>query len=286
MRRWTLAVAIVLAAPLLPADGLDHQAAPMMAPAQPPVTAERWVELHEHTPAVRTRSPAHVREEFRNSYTREGSPRLAVFWERVFDDQPSDWQADQRSTLSIEGQSTRERTGANAGTEQRRGTVTLQAQQERRVTGQTQTMPGDPRVRNGFIHSLTREGARVVDRAVLMRMADRDRTGSRSLVGAPDLQRTETSALLEHADYLVEVHSAPDQPDIWEIHARDLRDGSVVALFRSSGEPPAEERRSSWVATSRGYEKRKQPITPEDRGEELALAMMEALDAAWKTPDK
>ena len=284
MRRPTLATVLLLAAPLVSADSLDHRAAPMMAPAQPAVSAERWAELHKHTPAVSTRSPTQVREEFRSRYAGAGSPRLAVFWERAFDDQLSDWQADRRSTLSIDAQSARERTGGSAGTEHRRDTVTVQAQQERRAAGQAMAAPRDPRVRNGFVHNLTLGGARVVDRAVLMRRVDRDRTDSMSLTAAPDLQRTETNALLEHADYLVEVRRVTDQRDIWEIHARDLRDGSVVALFRSRGEPRSGEHSASWVATSRGYEQRQRPITPEDRGEELALAVMEALSAAWQTP--
>ena len=282
MRRLMLTGGFALLASSLAAQPVDHQAAPMMAPAQPPVTHERWVELHADTPPQRTRSSASVREEFATRYQRQESPRLAVLWDRSFDDRLSDWQADRRSTLSREGQSAEVRTGVNAGTQERRGSSTQQWQDERRVIDHSQGAERDPRVRNGLLQSLSQSGVRVVDRAVLMRIADRERTESRSLSAAPDVQRVETSALLDHADYLIEVSSVAGQPGVWEIHARSLSDGRVITRFRSSGEPPEHERTSSWVATSRGYEKREASVSPEERGEEIALAIMEALSASWR----
>ena len=78
----------------------SHEAAPMMAPAQKPLTDSDL--KNERSAPQRQESEDAILDRFRAAF--DGSmPRVAVFWNRAFDDQVSDWRSNTRGVLSARG---------------------------------------------------------------------------------------------------------------------------------------------------------------------------------------
>lgn len=250
----------------------DHDAAPMMAPAQAPLTEDAYREKHK--PGGRQGQADAIIAAFRERFDQ---PRIAVFWHRALPDRVSDWHSRQRVAV---GQSARVSGQADGESVDMQGQASAGAQLEYRGAAPAE---GGNRaafeLQDGLIQTFQDGGARMIDQSLAQRLTDNaleDGTFSRL---SPDHARLQMRALAEHADYVLELTAAPgfDQAPGYRVRVLSTADASVLATFVTSGEPPEDEREHSWVATSNGYQKREQPLLLSEVGREVALRTMEKM---------
>ena len=272
MKRFALALCVPLLAPgfALAADQ-THEAAPMMAPAQKPLTDEDLKE--DRSAPQRTESVDVILSRFKGAFG-EQPPRMAVFWNRAFDDQVSDWSSNTRGVVS---------TRASLNGEVPDGNVNLQAQGQAAAQGEyrsnRQTGPAGPafELQSGLVSQMVEAGVTVVDRAAIMRITDNAlETGEFSRL-SPDQRRLEMRALGEHADMLLVFRKLAS--DRFEGQVLNVRDGSVRVMLSSNGVPPEKAGGRQWKATDRGFQKVERTVTLDEIGRELALQTLARLSS-------
>ena len=158
MKRFALALCVPLLAPgFALAAGQTHEAAPMMAPAQKPLTDEDLKE--DRAAAQRTESADVIIARFKGAFG-DQPPRMAVFWNRAFDDQVSDWSSNTRGVVSTRG---------SLNGEVPDGNVNLQAQGQAAAQGEyrsnRQKGPAGPAfdLQSGLVSQMVEAGVTVVD---------------------------------------------------------------------------------------------------------------------------
>jgi len=249
----------------------DHRAAPMVAPAQAPLTEQAYDEANQ--PPGRQGQPDDIIAAFRQRFD---EPRIAVFWNRALPARVSDWYGHYRASA---GQSARVSGEAEGETVNLSGRASASAQAEYR--GDRPDHSGDQaafELQDGLINAFQDGGARMVDQSLAQRLTDNaleDGTFSRL---SPDNARLQMRALAEHADYVLELTAdpGPAQPR-YRVRVLSTADATVLATFVTSGEPPEDENDRTWVATSSGYQQREAPLSLTRVGRELALRAMEKM---------
>lgn len=242
----------------------DHAAAPMMASPQKPLTEDDL--RNEANAPQRSESATSIIDRFKSGFGRS-NPRIAVFWNRDFSEQVSDWASTRRIVVSGKGNLQGE---VPDGKVQLDGNGSQAAQAEFRSAGASakNSAPAFD-LQAGFISQMGAAGVQVLDRTAIMRITDNAlETGDFSRL-SPDQARLEMRALGEHADYLLELSQVKSR----EFHIRvlDVRNGSVQTMLSSNGQPPESDKDRRWVATDHGFEKKKHKVTLADVGQELAL---------------
>ncbi|MDN3517248.1 hypothetical protein QWY84_06485 [Aquisalimonas lutea] len=244
----------------------DHAPAPMMAPAQGPLTSQ--ARAAEQQTSGRTRDAEAILAAFAERFG-DAPPAMAVYWNRAFGDRVSDWASTQRSVV-VGSESVR--SDGPEGATRQDTELSLAAQSETR--GGPRDNSGSARLafalEAGFVERLRGAGIRVLDRRALMRITDNAlEDGSFSRL-SPDLARLEMRSLAQHADFVVELRR--DGPDRFRITVLSVADGSVQALFSSNGVPPEEgDAEPRWITTAQGFERRERPVSLGAIGGELAL---------------
>lgn len=241
----------------------SHEAAPMMAPAQKPLTDSDL--QNERSVPQRLESEEAILDRFRAAFD-GNTPRVAVFWNRAFDDQVSDWRSSTRGVVSARGS-----LKGNVPD----GNVDLQGQSQIAAQGEYRsnrtTGPASPafELQSGLVSQLTEAGVTVVDRNAIMRITDNAlETGDFSRL-SPDQRRLEMRALGEHADMLLVFRRIAD--DRFEIEVLDVHSGSIRAMLSSNGVPPEKNKARQWKATDHGFQKVEHTFTLDEIGGELAL---------------
>jgi hypothetical protein len=218
-------------------------------------------------------------ERFKQAYAKRGAPRIAVFWNRQLSDRLSQWVATDR-VVATDNVAVMREGGRNDGEK-------LAASGERVVSAQkldrdaARTSPGEPwswEFQNGFLDPLLRAGAKVVDRAAIVRLTAAKRSGVGS-AAAPDEQTIEIQALQGFADVLVEILVGPSGQDL-NAMVKDIDTGTILASVNSRTLPGAAPTRE-YVATSRGFESRERPPELSRVASALALGVMDGLVRAW-----
>jgi hypothetical protein len=105
-----------------------------------------------------------------------------------------------------------------------------------------------------------------------------------------DYQKIEVAALIDHADYFMEILLADDMSEefgwVFLVTVKSTKTGQIVAMLKSNGSNPYQAKpKEYWVATSNGYEKVSDPLpvtTVEDLGEVLAFETMQSLTQIWQ----
>lgn len=241
----------------------SHEAAPMMAPAQKPLTDSDL--QNERSAPQRLESEEAILDRFHAAFD-GNTPRVAVFWNRAFDDQVSDWRSSTRGVVSARGS-----LKGNVPD----GNVDLQGQSQIAAQGEYRsnrtTGPASPafELQSGLVSQLTEAGVTVVDRNAIMRITDNAlETGDFSRL-SPDQRRLEMRALGEHADMLLVFRRIAD--DRFEIEVLDVHSGSIRAMLSSNGVPPEKNKARRWKATDHGFQKVEHTFTLDEIGGELAL---------------
>ncbi len=265
---------------------------------------------------------------FKLAYKRAGSPRIAVFWNRELTDQLSQWYADKRVVRTseqaghVDARRDPPKAAAAPGYNRsvRGGAHALEAQyfadcqaalKERGADGsskrgyapelcyevlQRPAPTGDDmggkakefEFSAGFMDPFIGVSAKMLDRAAIMRIVQRNNARRAGTELVPDSVTVETDALIGYADYVAEVvYSSDPQSQLgveFLVSVKQVASGRVAAMFRTDATPadlPPPSTR--WAATASGFEQRTTyaSASPRQVGEQLALETMEALSRAW-----
>jgi len=234
--------------------------------------------------------------QFARVYGTKGRPRIAVFWNRRFDDRLSDWTTGVRVTETERSQLDVAARGERVDGSERSATITgsLDADLNQRRTLEASwrrlghTRDGLPeglafQLESGFTAAFAQADVAMIDRAAVMRLQDRAaRTSDR------DTQRIEADALLNHADFLVEVLMAPQPATplemVFQVNVKDVRTGQVVQSLTTDGHAASEATADRWEVGERGFvrSRGRSAQTASKIGEQLALETMEQLAARWQ----
>jgi len=225
---------------------------------------------------------------FRAAYAAEGTPRLAVFWNRAFSDRLSQWTALSRVVRSEQSRIT----GTLFDTDNSaliQGNESVQAELLNPETGRAgfETERADMAFESAYVTPLQTHGARIIDRATVMRLTQSEMRNDEGMTYRPDQQLVETDALINYTDLIAEILMVRDpEADLgaaFRVQVKDVRTGELVISFLSRGETPARAgARREWVATDQGFQPRadKAP-TPEGVARRLAFETMERLAGRW-----
>jgi hypothetical protein len=232
---------------------------------------------------------------FAQVYGTKGRPRIAVFWNRRFDDRLSDWTTGLRVTETdsteldvavngerVDGEKTSSALSGSldAHLKERRSVAASWRQPEQRRGGLPEGLAFQ--LESGFTATFAEADVAMVDRAAAMRLQDRAAHTS-----DPDTQRVETDALSSHADLLLEVLMAPQPATplgmVFQVNVKDVRTGQVVHSLTSDGQAAAAASAARWEAGEHGFVHASNRAQVASKiGEELALETMAALAARWR----
>ncbi len=251
MRRISLALALCCVAAGANAQGV------------PPYTGDQGaqpVDIRRDVPPVLTPPPtgpdAGVQDEaisrFRAAYAAQGSPRLAIFWNRILTDHIGSPPVPLNAYVPPEQ-------GRDSGA---RPAVMAE---------------GDAwRFENAFTETFIKAGAQLVDRNTIIRI-----TGVTASV-PQNQQSAEMAALRGLADLFIEVLVSPDPASpsgyIFRMTTKDVKTGRLVADGTSNGATGTTE----FVATNAGFVERPIPATTATSGTVVAMATMNRLTEIWR----
>lgn len=220
-----------------------------------------------------------TREAFRQAYGDAGSPRLAVFWDRTFND----------CLREVE-------VGGRFVVEQVRDDDEAQSLPETYVfelqpvcSSERASWSESPyseiamfRFQSGFLDPLIGAGAKVIDRAAVMRLTEALHLSADSADDVTDRQLVETMALMGHADLLIQIALSPSDESpsgaFFHVSIIEVESGRIRADFFS--EMTSEGRQEeTWTAVRGGYIRVAQEpdFDLEHMGRALALRTMDAL---------
>ncbi len=255
----------------------EHAAAPMLS--SPPAAIASQLNLPSH--------PG-----FQASYQRAGKPKIALFWNRHFSDQLSEWQANYRTTVESEAglqwqQGDKPENSGSATV----NTSTAAANQSRRYDSSRGSRPNSEfGFSSAFSRYLLANTVRIVDRQSIVRLADRQATSPlNGRATNNDFQKVETDSLLGFADYLAEIIFVPDNDaplnKSFQVTVKSVKTGELIAMFETTGKPASTlPARKQYRATSRGFEVAtdNNELTPEQAGTQVATELLLALDRYWQ----
>jgi hypothetical protein len=234
-------------------------------------------------------SAAEIAGAFRAAYTQAGQPRLAVFWNRELTAQLSQWAASGRLLLARATRPDAQRNDGRGGNADGDGSASLswQRNQGQQRSGSSMGALADAEFEAGFTAPMLNAGARLVDRATIMRVTESNTRRGAGHDRASDAQIVETEALKGFADYVAEITMLPDADApgdrAFRVRVKRIPDGLIAASLIARGERSAAADRARWVATSGGYKKvtGAHVVSAEELGRAVALETMQALSRAW-----
>ena len=270
-----------------------HDAAPMMSVAK---KATKSTQLNE----------AGIQKKFYDAYESAGSPSIAIFWNRAFSDQVSQWESTERDIVTGEksinardllkknGDLTQEEinqgfeatdadpSGGNINSYDRLikgGSKILSAtqsevrikQNEREGLGETEQFTFS----SAYLQPFFAQSVKILDRAAIIRIIERDMVREAGAEMVADIQKIETEALVGYADLLTEILLANDQIN-YLISVKEVATGRIITSFKSDGKGNGTEK---WVSTSSGFQKKMshKNTTHEQIGKQLAIETMQHL---------
>lgn len=205
---------------------------------------------------------------FNNAYKAKGEPRIALFWNRKFDDRLSQWEATLRLNITEEVHE-----------------ILAPKQNRQGLGGEAVEFEFSA----GFTQPFLLNGVKIVDRHAIMRLVERVNSNEAEVEMVADYQKIETDALVGYADYFVEIVFTPENnADLgmgFLISIKEVNSGQIVAMFRSDAIVPNKTTpKATWAASSTGYKKvypQKTSIPADEVGEQLAVETMKELTKYW-----
>ena len=275
-----------------------HDAAPMLA-APKKSNVENAISSNEM-----------VKSKFVTSYEDAGSPSIAFFWNRAFDDRISEWQSDEREIVTGEksinardvfkanGEITKEElengfassseslgagpSGGSVDTYDRtiKGGSKILATKHSQVRVEAAKRAGlDETAQftfsSSFMNPFISSAVKVLDRASIMRIIERDIVREAGAEMIADQQKIETEALVGYADLLAEILMAEDKVH-YLISVKEVGTGRILTSFKSNGRG---NKVNKWSNTSKGFEKQAsyENSTLEEIANQLAIETMQHL---------
>ena len=270
----------------------QHKAGKMLAPAK----------IKNSSPVVNSKDiRTRTLKSFVKAYEKEGNPSIAIFWNRKFDDQLSQWYQEirlsQTGETSVKASDKFEPKGGDEPAYERNvsggGKIVSAQYVESRVdevkrTGLNESESFD--FSAGFTTTFLSVPAKIIDRQAIMRLIQRDNSEEAGAEMISDYQKIETDALIGYADFLAEIILTPDPSGdtgwAFMVTVKSVSNGQVIAMFKSTGNKPLDSSvKDKWVSTENGYEKQtpKREIgQPNEVGAQLAYEMMKSLTKIWK----
>ena len=276
---------------------------------------------HEAAPMLATPSKAlkqqksklegeSIQKKFINAYEEAGSPSIAFFWNRSFDDQISQWESNEREIVtgekSINARDVFKENGDISKEELENGFANPSASlgagpsggsvdsYDRTIKGGSKilsTKHSQVRVEqqkrvgldetaqftfsSAFINPFINSAVKVLDRASIMRIIERDIVREAGAEMIADQQKIETEALVGYADLLAEVLMAEDKVH-YLISVKEIGTGRILTSFKSNGRG---KQVNKWANTSKGFEKKAsyKNSTLEEIANQLAIETMQHL---------
>ncbi len=261
-------------------------------------------------------------QRFSDLYVRQGKPGIAILWNRRFADIFSQWQADSRTSSEIT-MTGRPFSGPDSNTSQAGSDSDSDSKKEidcslylrsssngdcnyTRRNYNEKRIEGDPEANElqygsqleefkfnaGYVQTFLSAGAKVIDRATIMRLVERQQQQARGSASTPDYYRIEADALIGHADYLAEVllagHDAENQGrETYSVSIKDIKTGQILAMLHTDGHSKfSDATRTSWKSSSEGYLLSRDSDVAEvssvkNIGHNVALETMQALSGLW-----
>ena len=201
--------------------------------------------------------------------------RIMLFWENELDTAVNTHYSD------IE---TVERSGhidADHNREHVHGTGDVYQVTQRYINGQApvnERARGDSRqMQSIFMQGLNQGGVRFIDRTLATRLAGSTVDGER-----PNVHAIETKALINHADYLMQVIT--ESSGLFHVEVISIKNGETLLTFETSATPAAPPKQK-YIATSQGYQRAATPLANANQiSEQLAIetgrGLASALDKA------
>lgn len=263
---------------------LDNPTPPgeIEAPASPPAGAsvQPYRPIPEDYVASRSTTgvPPDVREAFREAYVRAKNPRVAVYVNRQLSDDVREWSSNVRAKVGYV-----ETTTTAEGSSQTVGTAAASVERHDDGAGVPREDHWTWRIEDGLLQPLIESGARVVDRAMMLRLTALEHEPAPS--SEAPVKKIETNALRNHADILVEVLISRRKDDkmgyVFRLEATRVEDGSIITRCSSATWEPRRRSamRGEWQATDDGFGRRDLP-NPETVAAWLAEDLMDRLSKA------
>jgi hypothetical protein len=239
-------------------------------------------------PSMASGLSAAAKARFQAAYAAKKSPKMVVFLNRQLSDEVREWVTDTRrvvtgthsETETVDGKET-ERTDKVGG---------LTAHTQKHVDSATRMSPNERWMwafEDGFIQPLLGSGAKMVDRATIMRLvaASSGQQGNAHALLA--VKKIEMDALKKHADVFVEILIARSPASLYgyefKATAKEVNTGIIVASVTSLRWRPEDRRQRRVLATSEGYKVVETIKIPSvDRVAcDLATDLMNALTRTW-----
>lgn len=233
---------------------------------------------------------------FSTVYKKKGKPRLAVFWNRKFDDQLSQWEQVARGSVSMQASleteghlpsSESEKDANGKALAKALGSAYIERKnpaQYRHGLGET----SDFEFGSGFVQRMSSAGTKIIDRSTIMRLMQSNKQDTAGAEVITDRQVVETDALKGYADYIAELvftrNSSAPVGMSFLVTVKDINTGEIVTMFKSDGEPPTVQQKAKLQVTDHGYDyvdDNNSDINPTDVGGQIALEMMSALTQVW-----
>jgi hypothetical protein len=227
---------------------------------------------------------------FSKAYSTKGKPRIAIFLNRVLSDEVREWRTERRVVVSGEGSiSSRRETTFSNREDTVKGPLTVYEEEQIELGGDRYN-PYEEQLwsfEDGFMKPFLRAGAKLVDRATIMRLMALESNKKDST--APISQNiTEMKALVDKADIFVELLIARSPSSLYGYEfravAKEVKTGRIVGSATSMNWEEEEFTQKKIKATSEGYEITEETKIPKvkDLSRDLALDLMNALTTSWE----
>jgi hypothetical protein len=248
-------------------------------------------------PPVPTLDMGAIISDFQKAYASVKQPRLVVFWNKSFGDEVQTAYQDSvrlsnriQSGSSEFSETTATRFGAARITEREgsaeqtidasSGTVRLRGPERDSGLGE----PVEWRVETGFQDPLLSGGAKLIDRAAIIRTSkDGKAAGERA-----NVQAIETAAIEGKADVILEVLMSADGQSptgySYRVDAKDVKTGLVITRFVTQAMPPMAPPQKRYFANDTGFTSAMTEAslpTAEEVGRQLGAETMINLSRAW-----
>ncbi len=243
-------------------------------------------------------------ERFRKSYNAKGKPRMAVFLNRELSDEVREWRTNERDIIStnLPQKEVRiykdskvvvvERTDEESA-RGKAGDRGVSVYSQEYIPLSTNRASSDElwmwKFEDGFLQPFLQAGARIVDRATIMRLAAAESGQQGNTYSPITVKKVEIDALKDKADIFMEIliSRAPSAPHGYEFKAtaKEVSTGILLANVTSLRWDYKKREDKEIVATSRGYEIRKDMTFPSvgELSRDLALDLMSSVVRTWNS---
>lgn len=225
---------------------------------------------------------------FRAAYSAKKNPKIAVLLNRQLSDDVREWVTDSR--LFLAGGYSETKTVAGEKTEQTDVTSSISGYSQQHADSGARHSPNERWMwafEDGFIQPLLQSGAKMVDRATIVRLAAASSEKQGSAYTPMSVKQVEMDALKGYADIFVEILISRSPSSLYgyefKASAKEVNTGIIIANVTSLRWRPENRKQREVYATSQGYEVVDSVKIPPvaDIASDLAIDLMNAIARAW-----